>query len=501
MLLPTRENDLIVPSTATDSYLGSFYRFLLFVCDSSLNMPSFYPRHNMPRQLPLTPPEFVPSYQTSCGGMPYQQTSYSGQPSTRPQDGGYDFADRYGELAMAMPPMYPQAGTYLSNAPPSLPPPSSFFDSAGTAILPPIRMPNASSMAESALQQQRAQEMSHRASQQLKEEKSVGGVSAKLDYDMDIMTDFVCEMALQVITPGRPQPPSFRKWVHQVLCATRLPSATILLSMFYLSTRMPMLANQPKTDSHLFRLLTIGLVLGSKFLDDNTFINRSWSEVSGIPVADLNRMEMDWLLDIEFKLHRDPTEQQGWKSWSEHWQDYQGHATARLNRVSKLSPIDTSAHRRSLNQNKPLPPLPAQQNYSQPPPPYEYTPKSAQTSYSSASSYSQYDPWRSALDHSPASAPTTGPTTPEYYGASGAWAPAEGYSRRTMFGFPPLSQPAPMQSQQHHQLSNYGPPAYSTQYNAPAWNSHGMHCGCMYCAQRHPSYFMASGFGPQAVAV
>lgn len=453
-------------------------------------MPSFYPRGNMARQLPLTPPEFVPTYHSGCGGLPYQQSAYSGQPGIRQQEDGYDFADRYGQLSVAMPPMYPQAGTYMSNAPPSLPPASSFYETASATILPPMRAHNSHSA-----EQQRAQELAQRATQQPKEEKPVGGVSAKLDYDMDIMTDFVCEMAVQVITPGRMMPASFRKWVNQVLCATRLPSATILLSMFYLSTRMPMLAGISKSDSHLFRLLTIALVLGSKFLDDNTFINRSWSEVSGIPVGDLNQLEMDWLVAIEFKLHRDPKEQQGWVSWSDHWKDYQSHATARAVRVNKLSPIDTSVNRRSIN--KPLPPLPMQQSYN--PPPYsEYTPKSAHPSYNQAPSYSHYDPWRSANDHSPLSAPTTGPTTPEYYGA-GTWA-AEGYSRRTMFGFPPLSQPTPSQPQQA-QPSNYGPPAYSSQYQPPAWNNHGVNCGCMYCAQRHPPYFMAPGFGPQAVAV
>ncbi|KAF2190932.1 hypothetical protein K469DRAFT_556783 [Zopfia rhizophila CBS 207.26] len=463
-------------------------------------MPSFYPR-NLPRQLPLTPPEFVPNYHTGCGGMPYQQTSYSGQPGIRQQDDGYDFADRYGQLSIAMPPMYPQTGTYLSNAQPSLPPPSSFYEPVGAPILPPMRMQN-----ESALQQQqRVQEHSQRANAPPKDEKPVGGVSAKLDYDMEVMTDFVCEMAQGIIQPGRLMPPSFRKWVNQVLCATRLPSATILLSMFYLSNRMTILSAQVKGhDAQLYRMLTIALVLGSKFLDDNTFINRSWSEVSGIPVADLNHLETEWLVAIDFKLHRDPSEQQGWSSWSDHWKDYQAHAAARANRSSKLSPIDTSVQRqRSYNQNKPLPPLPVQQNYPQPPP-YEYTPKSAQTRYNNASSYSSYDPWRSGNDNSPATAPSTGPTTPEYYGGSnsvGPWAPTEGYSRRTMFGFPPLSQPAPSQPQQQQPPSNYGPPAYTPQYNAPVWNSHPVNCGCIYCAQRHPPYFMAPGFGPQPVAV
>lgn len=432
--------------------------------------------------------------------MPYQQNAYAGQPVMR-QDDGYDFADRYGQLSIAMPPMYPQAGTYLSSAGPSLPPPSSFYDPANTTVLPPMRMQNGPLVADSAVQQQRMQEMNQRQNAPVKEEKPVGGVSAKLDYDMEVMAEFVCEMAVQLITPGRMMPASFRKWVNQVLCATRLPSATILLSLSYLSKRMPMLAAQPKSDSHLFRLLTIALLLGSKFLDDNTFINRSWSEVSGINVADLNHLETEWLIAIEFRLHRERDEVQGWNVWSKHWETWQEQAAVRSIRASKLSPIDTTVQRqRPMNHNKPLPPLPMQQGFSQPPA-YEYTPKSAQPSYSSASAYPQYDPWRSSNDHSPASAPTTGPTTPEYYGAHGPWNPTEGYSRRTMFGFPPLSQPNHAHAQQHQQQSNYGPPAYTPQYSTPVWNSHAINCNCMYCAQRHPPYFMAPGFGPQTVAV
>ncbi|KAL5118082.1 hypothetical protein ACEQ8H_004070 [Pleosporales sp. CAS-2024a] len=456
-------------------------------------MPSFYPRQNMPRQL-LTPPEFVPSYHQGCGGMQYQQQNpYAAQPAIRPQDEAYDFADRYGQLAIAMPPMYPQAGTYLSNAPPSLPPPSSFYEpAAAAAMLPPMRVP-----AHSMTDAQRAHDFNQRTQPPVKEEKPVGGVSAKLDYDMDVMTDFVCETALRLITPGRMAPTSFRKWVHQVLCATRLPSATILLSMFYLGKRMPMLYAEPKTDTHLFRLLTIALVLGSKFLDDNTFINRSWSEVSGIRVDELNRLEMEWLNAIDYKLHRDPHEHQGWKYWSEQWKDFQNHAAARAGRSNKLSPIDTSMHRRSFNPNKPLPPLPMQQSFN--PQPYDFAPKSAQPTQTSfnLATYSQYDPWRS--EHSPQSAPTTGPTTPEYYGVTGAWGAHEGYSRRTMFGFPPLSQPA-AQAQQHAP-NNYGPPAYAPQYNTSVWNQHSANCGCVYCAQRHAPYFMAPAYGPQPVAV
>ena len=486
-------------------------------------MPSFYPR-NMPRQLPLTPPEFVPNYNSNgCGSMQYQQAPYSGQPGIRQQDEGYDFTDRYGQLSIAVPPMYPQAGTYLSNAPPSLPPPSSYYEPLSATILPPMRVQNGSAISDAGMHQQRPQDQNQHVNQQPKDEKPIGGVSAKLDYDMDCMTDFVCEMTqgmydllkspicladidlFRSVQQGRPMPPSFRKWVHQVLCATRLPSATILLSLYYLSSRMTMLStgSQYKNpELQIYRLTTIALVLGSKFLDDNTFINRSWSEVSGIPVADLNRLETEWLVAIEFKLHRDPAEQQGWCSWQEHWKDYQAQAVARLNRPAKLNPIDTNVQRpRSLNQNKPLPPTPLQQGYSKPPA-YEFVPKPQQSQYNTPAYSSQYDPWlvpRSATDNSPASAPTTGPTTPEYYGGPGTWAPPEGYSRRTMFGFPPLSQPPPP-SQPHQQPPNYGPPAYTPQFNQPVWSNHPINCNCVYCAQRHPPYLMAPGYGPQTVA-
>jgi hypothetical protein len=443
--------------------------------------------------------------------MPYQQTSYSGPLGGRQHEESYDFADRYGQLAIAMPPMYPQSGTYLSSGPQTLPriARQTFYEPqpALQPILPPMRMQYG--QADAGFQPHRAQNMGNPVTQQPQEEKPVGGVSAKLDYDMEVMTDFVCETAHGLITPGRDMPHSFRKWVRQVLIATRLPSATILLSMFYLASRMPMLVDEPKTDCHLYRLLTIALVLGSKFLDDNTFINRSWSEVSGIPVKDLNELEKVWLIAIGFRLHRDPTEQHGWTSWSEHWQEYQARATARVSRANKLSPIDTAMHRRSLNvnQNKPLPPLPTQQSFnlpSLPPPNYEYSAKPAQQSNNSASSYGHFDPWRSAHENSPASAPTTGPTTPEYYGASGPWAPAEGYSRRTMFGFPPCgfqahTQPSVFQPQQP---SNYRAPAYSG-YNTPSWSPtrgyHDYNCGCMSCGG--PRHYMNYAMAPQTVAV
>jgi hypothetical protein len=67
-------------------------------------------------------------------------------------------------------------------------------------------------------------------------------------------------------------------------------------------------------------MLTVALLLGSKFLDDNTFQNKSWAEVSNIPVSELNSMELDWLFAFDWKIHeRIHDQQDGFASWLSHW--------------------------------------------------------------------------------------------------------------------------------------------------------------------------------------
>lgn len=241
-------------------------------------MPSFYPRH-MPRHMPLTPPEFVPSYNNNaCGNMQYQQPTYAAQQGQRQQDESFDFADRYNQLSIAVPPMYPQAGTYLSNAPPALPPPTTYYEPIGAPILPPMRMQSGPRMGDPSMHQQRPREQIQRTAPPAKDENKIGGVSAKLDYEMEIMTDFVTEMAsgmydlfkspicmadidiIKSIQPGRALPTSYRKWIHQVLCATRLPSATILLSLHYLTRRMTQINSASpgsQDDTMLYRTVTV----------------------------------------------------------------------------------------------------------------------------------------------------------------------------------------------------------------------------------------------------
>lgn len=153
-----------------------------------------------------------------------------------------------------------------------------------------------------------------------------GGVCAVLDYEVELMADYVSEMATRVVMPDRQVNPAFRKFVSQILTSTRLPSTTILLGMNYLAKRINMMraAGQTShTEGQIWRMLTIALLLGSKFLDDNTFQNKSWSEVSGIAVQELNTLEYEWLGAIHWCLYVNLEGSEDYQAWLSNWKEWQ----------------------------------------------------------------------------------------------------------------------------------------------------------------------------------
>jgi hypothetical protein len=233
-----------------------------------------------------------------------------------------------------------------------------------------------------------------------------GGVCAVLDYELDQITEYVAEMAQRIVLPTSPVSPAFRKFVSGLLSSTRLPSTTILLGMNYLARRMNILnaAGPYKVnDGVVWRMLTIGLLLGSKFLDDNTFQNRSWSEVSGIPVAELNTLEHEWLEAMEWSLYVNLDESQDYTAWRKSWHDWREQKNiqrkATLDRLAPLAPIDTNVQR----------PRPYSQVYNG----YNKAVSRPQSGFHSAYDQIWSNPY--PTPHlTPPSAPDSGVNTPEY---------------------------------------------------------------------------------------
>jgi len=334
-------------------------------------MATFYPQ-SMHGKFPPTPPYGMYDNQT-WNPPQYHMNTYVRPTFPMRLDTTMKFNHRYAPQASLPPPPPPPP------PPPSsavsevnygrasfcgqtLPPISTYHEPMGAPILPRLRLQNnyTSPMEANFYNESSAtaeKQKKKRQEEQKKEEQPSGGVSAKLDYEMDCMVDFVAESTqgmyalflsnicladidiCRSIQPGAVVDPSFRKWVQQVLTATRLPSATLLLGLHYLTVRLRDFPHSmERSDNEIYRLLTIALILGSKFLDDNTFINRSWSDVTGINVVDINNLEIKWLALIGFGLHVDCGDPNGLSLWSNAWKDYELQSV-QASMAVKLSPL------------------------------------------------------------------------------------------------------------------------------------------------------------------
>jgi len=474
-------------------------------------MPAYFPPP-LQRQLPLTPPEYfdehnfdvMASQQGYCAGPNDRHYAYD-------YSEGYPIAKQAQFTTMTGPQFSYERELERQAARYSVPPPREHsFGPIAAPILPPIRV--ADKMDVSSAYSQPTQ--SKQAAVPPKEEKSAGGVAAHLDYEMDRMVDFVAEMSQGMydllksrfcladidlsrsVQPTSPAQASFRKYVSQILASTRLPKATILLALHYLSTRMTMLSEHgtySASTGHPWRLLTSALMLASKFLDDNTFQNKSWAEVSRIPVAELNAHEMEWLCAINWHLHVDWTDQAGLPVWFNQWDHCMERYEARKAELSlatlKLTPIDTVLQRQYHAPQQYTVPQLANPLYM---PPTPFTPNYDSSScYMSTDTSSRTPPhwnqWPQIRSLSPASANPTGPNTPEWYGKSAGSA----YPQSNMAMSRNLPPPHILSSQQSPMY-----PGYQNQYPGHLWPMHSAGCACSYCYDR---YGMHHGYGMQAV--
>ena len=452
--------------------------------------------------LPLTPPYTDGSYPQA--GAHYPAMTALGQNAVAPIHRGLESAPE--DLVKQYPSRYSltayQQGQFTDYEvhPPNYP---------GTAIgtrgpvLPPIQ-----TRERPVSQYQQVQPKQVKEVIPPKEEKPVvGGVAAHLDYEMEQMVDFVSESAqgmyelyharicladidiARSVNPNLTVPPAFRKYVSQVLSSTRLPSSTILYGLYYLAHRMTELSREgryPSGTGQIYRMLTTALLLGSKFLDDNTFQNRSWSEVSNIPVQELNTLELEWLKSIEWDLHIDFNDPQGFKLWDLKWKHWQATRVDLSMESLKLNPLNPNVQRQPSVTKRISPTLPY------PAPYYEsaYTAAAVKdrlpSQWNSARYDPRYDDWStplSATRYSPPSAPHTGPNTPDWYGRG--WYGNDYKS----FGSSAVTTPASAQGFQAYGQQTPYQKAYPQQYATGNWNGHNSHCGCGYCTPVHDTFY------------
>ncbi|KAL8758772.1 MAG: hypothetical protein Q9199_001247 [Rusavskia elegans] len=470
---------------------------------------------DIPRSLPLTPPEYYDTYIDSSAGSMYQSTHGNIQAYPSMQ---YETQDMDQPSLLSYPRQTVTPTTHIAFGKENECPGGRGMHTRGSRysgatgllngpLLPPIRRPELPSTEVCQSQQKPAPPA--------KEEKATGGVAAHLDYEMDQMAEFVAEMAqgmydlyesricladidiLRSVKPKASVAPAFRKYVLSVLSSTRLPSSTILLALHYLAARMSMLSSRgryPTGRAQVYHMLTIALLLGSKFLDDNTFQNRSWSEVSNISVSELNTLEVEWLLAIGWDLHVDHEDPQGFALWRNHWQRWQAKRVEMSLRSLKLCPSDANVQRQ--------PPASKASNFSASvfAPTYndenrrsfalnDFSPTPWHTAR-----HDQWPSYQARTEYSPPSAPDTGPATPEWYG------------KLADCGFARLPKPCSGRTPQSTSpggFPSYLPAPYSLpgpqSYIGQNWNGHFFTCSCMSCVPYSDQYVVGHGYGLQSV--
>lgn len=117
---------------------------------------------------------------------------------------------------------------------------------------------------------------------------------------------------IQALVPDAHPTIGFKKWVATILTTTQVAQNVILLALLFiyrLKLTNPTVKGKPGSE---YRLLTVALMLGNKFLDDNTYTNKTWAEVSGISVQEVHIMEVEFLSNMRYSLF---TSKKKWEEW------------------------------------------------------------------------------------------------------------------------------------------------------------------------------------------
>lgn len=137
--------------------------------------------------------------------------------------------------------------------------------------------------------------------------------------------------------------PEFKSWVHSVLSTTQVTQNVILLALLFIHRLKTTVPDVRGARGSEYRLLTVALMLGNKFLDDNTYTNKTWAEVSGITVKDIHVMEVEFLSNMRYSLL---VSKDQWEEWLVKLSKFWGYCERASRPV--LSPLTIPSPTRSI---------------------------------------------------------------------------------------------------------------------------------------------------------
>ncbi|SCU83064.1 LAFA_0D01552g1_1 [Lachancea sp. 'fantastica'] len=260
----------------------------------------YYPTYTAPGPAPVAPPRQPLHGHSQSMGAPAMNNYGYYQPPQSMQ--GYYQPH----------PQQPYAHQHSASYQMVLPPPGMGYMGPTGAAPPALMLPQLQQPFQHLMPQPQPQ-----AQPQPHQDQVNGGVREFLDYDLDLMSDFVVKNAYLVFdnddalnVESSSVLDIFKKGVSSVLNATRLPSVTVFMALDFLCKYVSKFPNGVEAlggDSVnvIYQNLMVAFVLANKFNDDKTFTNKSWSHATGMDLATVNQYERDWLATFEWKLFDD----------------------------------------------------------------------------------------------------------------------------------------------------------------------------------------------------
>ncbi|KAJ5091630.1 hypothetical protein NUU61_006500 [Penicillium alfredii] len=198
------------------------------------------------------------------------------------------------------------------------------FDSFSSSMMP-VRKPQAHSAPKDVPASEPSSSKKSSTASQLRIPSSINnthGSLAEFAAQMTCLFWFEKTSKLQAIENRQHPVPSlvaeaipsvgFQKWVTTILSTTQVSQNVILLALLFIYRLKKFNAGVKGKKGSEFRLMTVALMLGNKFLDDNTYTNKTWAEVSGIAVQEIHIMEVEFLSNIRYDLFASKAE---WGRW------------------------------------------------------------------------------------------------------------------------------------------------------------------------------------------
>ncbi|KAJ1565444.1 hypothetical protein HK096_002753, partial [Nowakowskiella sp. JEL0078] len=113
----------------------------------------------------------------------------------------------------------------------------------------------------------------------------------------------------------------FITFCEEILRVTELSESVIYMALRYVALYTQMKNEDPSSPGILldeyaseFKVFVVGLIIANKTLEDNPYTNKTWSEVSKIPVEELTLHEREFLSIFSFRLLLNEKHYLEWKS-------------------------------------------------------------------------------------------------------------------------------------------------------------------------------------------